>query len=208
MQNQTAIFVTSAAAPSQFLRRPIPHFVFAGKSNVGKSSILNKLLNRKNLAKTSQTPGKTRLINYFLIDEKFYFVDIPGYGYAKVSKSEQSRWGKLIVAYFKKTPYIALIFQLIDIRHNPTENDVQMISWLRHHQLPFRILLTKADKLSNNKIRNQRVRIARHLGLSLEDLIVTSAVTATGVREVRRMIGERYEAAKNLHFNDRDKDAT
>ena len=198
MQIKSAQFVISAAKPSQFLARPIPHFVFAGKSNVGKSSLLNKMLNRKNLAKTSQTPGKTRLINYFLINDNMFFVDVPGYGYAKVSKTERKGWGELIESYLSQTPYIAMVFQLIDIRHDPGEHDQQMIEWLQFQKIPFRILLTKADKLSRNKIHSQQFRIAKILGVGPRDLIPTSSTSALGVKETWSTINEAYEAAKSM----------
>lgn len=174
--------------------------VFSGKSNVGKSSILNKIINRKGLAKTSQTPGKTRLINYFLINDNIFFVDIPGYGYARVSKKEREEWSQLIENYLSQTPFIALVFQLLDIRHDPTDNDLQMIDWLKHNNLPFRILLTKADKLSRNKVASQRARISKLLGVSASDLIPTSATEATGVKETRSLITKAcQEKGKDLH---------
>jgi len=179
------------------LTRPIPHVVFAGKSNVGKSSLLNKILNRRGLAKTSQTPGKTRMINYFLINDRFFFVDIPGYGYAKVSKAEQRGWGPLIETYLTSTPFITVVFVLIDIRREPTANDRELIDWLGHQQLPFRILLTKADKLSNNKVINQHSRIAGALGLDKSELIATSAVNAKGIKDVWRLIKSAFEASSN-----------
>ena len=190
---KTATFVTSAAKPSQFLDRPIPHVVFAGKSNVGKSSLLNKMLNRKSLAKTSGTPGKTRLVNYFLINDRFYFVDVPGYGYAKVSKSERANWQELIESYLSGTPQIALVFLLIDIRHDAGDHDKQMIEYLKHFDIPFRIILTKADKLSRNKTARQRASIARDLGIPVTDLSATSSVEATGVKEVWAYINQAYE---------------
>jgi len=206
MQIHSAEFIISAAKQAQFITRPIPHFVFAGRSNVGKSSILNKILNRKNLAKTSQTPGKTRLINYFLINDRFFFVDIPGYGFAKVSKKERADWGRLIEVYLTETPQIAMVFQLIDVRHDPSENDKQMLLWLQHQQLPFRILLTKADKLSKNKVYSQQARIAKILGVPRTDLIPTSAMSAMGVKETWREINQAYEDAKGLD-NNRDEGA-
>jgi len=197
MQIQTAEFIKSAASPSQFLARPIPHIVFTGKSNVGKSSLLNRLLNRKNLAKTSQTPGKTRLVNYFLINDRFFFTDLPGYGYAKVSKEEQKHWGQLIETYLKTTPTIAMIFLLIDIRHDPGAHDRQMIEWLHYCRLPFRILLTKADKLSNNKVFNQRTHIAQDLALAKSELITTSAIDNTGIKDIWTCINQAYQSSKN-----------
>lgn len=156
------------------------------------------MLSRKNLAKTSQNPGKTRLINYFLINDNMFFVDIPGYGYARVSKSERDAWGELIELYLSETPYISMVFQLLDIRHDPNENDVQMIDWLKFKNLPFRILLTKADKLSKNKVHSQQARIAKVLGVGPGDLIPTSSVSALGMKETWGTINEAYEASKSM----------
>lgn len=198
MDIRSATFVTSAAKPSQFLKRPIPHVVFAGKSNVGKSSILNKLLNRKSLAKTSGTPGKTRLINYFLINDRFFFVDVPGYGYAKVSKTEREGWQGLIEDYLANTPQIGLIFLLFDIRHDPAEHDRQMLDWLRRKKMPYRILLTKADKLSNNKVASRHAAISKFLGVERTSLIPSSAVTARGIREIWSHINKAYDETSKL----------
>ncbi|CAM2008751.1 ribosome biogenesis GTP-binding protein YihA/YsxC [Acanthopleuribacter pedis] len=197
MQVRSAVFVTSAADSSGFLKRPIPHFVFAGRSNVGKSSLLNSLLNRKKLAKTSQTPGKTRLVNYFLINDQFFFVDIPGYGYAKVSKQEQEKWGSLIEDYLTETPFIGVIFLLLDIRHDPSVHDRQMIDWLRATGFPFRIILTKADKLSRNKGLQQQRNLAKQLGMSNTDLIVTSSQNGNGMRDVWTFLNQAFEETKS-----------
>lgn len=193
MQVHDAKFVTSAAHPKQFLKRPIPHFVFAGRSNVGKSSLLNRLLRRKGLAKTSQTPGKTRLINYFLVNDRFFFVDIPGYGYAQVSKKARQDWGQLIETYLAETPYLALILQLIDIRHDPTTLDLQMFEWLQHMGHPFLLLLTKGDKLSRNKMLNQKRSIVKKLGVSPDHVIATSAQSGLGIQEVWQVLDEAYQ---------------
>ncbi len=198
MQIKSADFIKSAAAPSQFLQRRIPHVVFAGKSNVGKSSILNKLLNRKSLAKTSSTPGKTRLINYFLINDRFFFVDIPGYGYARVSKTERESWQTLIESYFHDNAMISLVFLLIDIRHDPGEHDRQMLGFLRESMIPYRILLTKADKLSKNQVASQRARISQVLELPADQLFPTSAVTAAGVKDVWSHINLACEETSKL----------
>lgn len=192
MQIHSAQFVTSAAQPKQFLKRPIPHFVFAGRSNVGKSSLLNRLLRRKGLAKTSQTPGKTRLINYFLINDRFYFVDIPGYGYAQVSKKARQDWGKLIETYLSETPYLALILQLIDIRHDPSKLDLQMFEWLQHVGHPFLLLLTKADKLSKNKVLNHKRNIVKQLGITPDQAIATSAQSGLGIQDAWQEIEKAY----------------
>ena len=204
MQIRSAVFVTSAASSKQFLVRPIPHFVFAGKSNVGKSSLLNRLLNRKSLAKVSQNPGKTRLINYFLVNDNFFFVDIPGYGYARVSKSERKRWGELIEDYLTKTPNIAMIFQLLDIRHDLAEQDRQMIEWLRYFHLPYRILLTKSDKLSKNRTQSQISKMSSQLGVDRSELISTSAVAVDGIKDIWALINPVYEKAKNDYSRGKD----
>lgn len=193
MQIQSAKFVTSAAHPKQFLTRPIPHFVFAGRSNVGKSSLLNRLLNRKNLAKTSQTPGKTRLINYFLINDRFFFVDIPGYGYAQVSKKARQDWGQLIETYLEETPYLALILQLIDIRHDPTSLDLQMFEWLQHTEQPHLLLLTKADKLSRNQVNQNHRSIVKKLGIHPDHAIPTSTQTGQGLQQVWQTLDQAYQ---------------
>lgn len=197
MQVRSAVFVTSAADSSGFVKRPIPHFVFAGRSNVGKSSLLNSLLNRKKLAKTSQTPGKTRLVNYFLVNDQFFFVDIPGYGYAKVSKQEQEKWGKLIDSYLSDTPFIGVIFLLLDIRHDPSADDRQMIDWLRASGFPFRIILTKADKLSRNKALQQQRAIAKQVDMAVSDLLVTSSQTGGGMREIWAFLNQAFEETKS-----------
>jgi len=201
MQILSASFAISAAHPRQFLQRPIPHFVFAGRSNVGKSSLLNKLLNRKNLAKTSNTPGKTRLINYFLINDRFYFVDIPGYGYAKVSKRERLQWGRLIETYFETTPYIAMVFQLLDIRRDPNDDDLQMIEWLQQLELPYHILITKADKLSKNQALKRQGEIAAILEIDQSETLLTSAAKGLGVKETWGVINQIYESAKAAPAN-------
>jgi len=191
MHIRSAEFVISAASPKQFLQRPIPHFVFSGKSNVGKSSLLNRLLKRKALAKVSKTPGKTRQINYFLINDRFYFVDLPGYGYAKVSKREKAQWKGLIEAYLTDTPLITGIFQLIDIRHDPGQHDLQMLQWLEHHRLPYAIILTKADKLSRNQIRKQQHHLAKSFGLSVERAIPSSSSSGLGIDQIWKAIDDR-----------------
>jgi GTP-binding protein len=195
MQIKTADFVISAAKTKQIPKRPIPHFVFAGRSNVGKSSLLNKILNRKALAKISATPGKTRLLNFFLINDQFYFVDIPGYGYAKVSKSMREDWAKLIEEYLSESPYIATIFQLIDIRHDPHPSDIELLEWLGYLKLPHRIVLTKADKLSKNQVAKQISVNSKVLGIPREYFIATSVTSGLGIPQIRSAIKNDYDEA-------------
>ncbi len=162
-----------------------------GRSNVGKSSLINKVLNRKKLAKSSSTPGKTRTINYYLINDNWYFVDLPGYGYAKVSKSEQAKWGKMIESYLSKREQLRGIIHLVDVRHPPTENDILMKNWLVNVGLPTLIVATKVDKIS-------RGAYAKHLdiirkGLEMEkgiEPILFSAETGLGVADLHKALEE------------------
>ena len=165
----------------------LPEVSFAGRSNVGKSSLLNKLVGRKALAKVSSTPGRTANVNFFEVDG-IYLVDLPGYGFAKVSKAEQKRWANLISDYFAQERSFNLVVALVVIRHDAQKLDVQMLDFLRDSELPFIVALTKADKLSKNKQEQQRSRLAKQLGLSRDQLIVTSAQTGQGIDELKRRI--------------------
>ena len=145
-------FEISAVNPKQYPKNDLPEIVLVGKSNVGKSSFINTMINRKSLARTSSEPGKTRQINFYNIDETFYFVDLPGYGYSKMSKQEQEKVGSFIEQYLVKSENIALVIFLIDIRHNPTENDTLMYDYIIRSGLPFIILANKADKIAPTKV--------------------------------------------------------
>ena len=145
-------FEISAVSPKQYPKNDLPQIVLVGKSNVGKSSFINTMINRKSLARTSSEPGKTRQINFYNIDEKLYFVDLPGYGYSKMSKQEQEKVGSFIEQYLVKSENIALVIFLIDIRHNPTENDRLMYNYIIRSGLPFIILANKADKIATTKV--------------------------------------------------------
>ena len=147
-----AKFVKSAADPAGFIRDELPNIVFSGKSNVGKSSVINRLLNRKNFARVGQSPGKTIHVNYFLIDEKAYFVDLPGYGYAKVSMKERDRWGKLMERFFAVEGLIDLGVMIVDARHKPTADDVTMAQWFKSTQCPMVVVANKCDKLKKSEI--------------------------------------------------------
>ena len=160
---QRAEFVRSAAGAKDFPRDPLPQVAFAGRSNVGKSSVINRLLNRKNFARVGSAPGKTTHINYFRINEKLYLVDLPGYGYAKVSKAEKGRWSDLIEGYYNQDRDFALVVSLIDIRHDPSALDRNMVRFLQDAELPFAIVLTKADKLSKQQQQKQRAAIKKAL---------------------------------------------
>ena len=158
-----------------------------GRSNVGKSSLINAVLNRKGVARVSQTPGKTQAVQFYLINEKFYLVDLPGYGYAKVPKSMSRSWGELVRGYLENAAELKLIFLLLDVRRTPGEHDLQMHEWARDlDEVDERIVLTKADKLSNNQLATSRRAIAEELEVGEADLIPASSVTRKGIDQIRR----------------------
>jgi GTP-binding protein len=158
MKIKQSEFIISAVKPEQYPEEPYPDIAFAGRSNVGKSSLINMLLGRKNLARTSSTPGKTQTINFYEIDNKFRFVDFPGYGYAKVSKSQFRTWGKIIQTYIDRSENLLEVIQLVDIRHKPTELDRQMYEWIMEAGFNGIIVATKADKLSKSQ-QNKQIEI-------------------------------------------------
>ncbi len=162
-----------------------------GRSNVGKSSLINAVLNRKGIARVSQTPGKTQAIHFYLINEQFHIVDLPGYGYAKVPKTMMKSWGELVRGYLDGADSLRLIFLLMDVRREPSEHDRQMTAWTQSAGIDFKIVLTKSDKLSNNELAKQRSLIARELQVDPSDLIAASAVTKKGIDQVRREIISR-----------------
>ena len=176
-----AEFIKSAAAPAGFIRDALPNIVFSGKSNVGKSSVINRLLNRKNFARVGQSPGKTVHVNYFLIDKKVYFVDLPGYGYAKVSKAERERWGKLMEQFFAVDGLIDLGVMIVDSRHKPTADDVTMAEWFKSTGCPPVVVANKADKLKKSEIEPNLELIRLTLGLDdSTPLILFSAEKGSG----------------------------
>ena len=167
-----AEFIKSAADPSGFIRDELPNIVFSGKSNVGKSSVINRLLNRKNFARVGQSPGKTIHVNYFLIDGKAYFVDLPGYGYAKVSIKERERWGKLMERFFAADGLIDLGVMIVDSRHKPTADDVTMAQWFKSTQCPMVVVANKCDKLKKSEIEPNMVLIRETLELTDEVVLI------------------------------------
>ena len=179
MEIKSAEFVTSMAAyvPPQ---PPLPQIAIAGKSNVGKSSLINCLCRRKALAKTSATPGKTRLINLFLLNGEFHLVDLPGYGFAKVDKQEKLRWGDMMERYFRNTQELRLTLHLVNIRHEPTQDDLQMNAFLRGMGLPFLVIATKADKISRGARMKYLAPICRGLQVQPWQIICASAETSDG----------------------------
>ena len=165
-------FEISAVSPKQYPNDGLPEIVLAGKSNVGKSSFINTMINRKALARTSSQPGKTRQINFYNIDEKFYFVDLPGFGYSKMSKTEQEKVGKFIEEYLFSRKNIALIILLIDIRHAPGTNDILMFNYIRSIGMPYLVIANKADKIAPTKVPNYVAELRKSLQANENDIIL------------------------------------
>ena len=190
-----AEFKCSAANRSGFLRDGLPQFAFAGRSNVGKSSVINRLVGRKNLAYVGASPGKTTQINYFLIDKKAYLVDLPGYGYAKVSKAEKERWGKLMESYFQdEGDLITVGVLIVDIRHKPTENDRVMHDWFRQSGCPEIVVANKLDKLKKSQVEPALALIRETLELTEEDILVPfSAEKGSGKEALIGLLTEACE---------------
>ena len=185
MNYQKVEFAKSAATAAQFPRDGLPQIAFAGKSNVGKSSVINRVLQRKKLAYVGASPGKTIHVNYFLVDHTAYLVDLPGYGYAKVSKSEKERWSRLMESYFAASELITLGIMIVDARHAPTQNDVTMATWFQESGCPFVVVANKLDKLKKSEIEGNMQRIREVLSLSDDtDLIPFSAEKGTGRSEL------------------------
>ncbi len=182
-------FVTSAYSYQDYPRHPRPEFAFAGKSNVGKSSLINKLVNRKKLARASSKPGRTQSINFYNIDERFYFVDLPGYGFARVPDSVREEWSELIDDYLYNRENLAGIIQIVDARHKPTEEDCMMVDWLLASSLPTMIVATKVDKISRGKRKKQKDKIKETLNLPSDiDFTFFSAQTGEGKKQINGFI--------------------
>jgi GTP-binding protein len=181
-----ARFVKSAQQPDDFPRDQRPEIAFCGRSNIGKSSLLNTLTNSKGLARTSSTPGRTQTINFFLINDRLYFVDLPGYGYAKVAKTVRSTWGPMIEGYLRNRPQLRLTLMLVDSRIPPTESDILMKQWLDHNRVPNTVVLTKSDKISRNQLQ-QALRTSAQT-LNTKEILPFSAVTSLGKDELLNRI--------------------
>lgn len=189
-----AEFVSSFVDMKSLPQDNLPEIALVGRSNVGKSSLINKVVNRKNLAKSSSTPGKTRTINYYCINNSWYMVDLPGYGFAKVSKVEKEKWGKMIERYLSSREPLRGVIQLIDIRHAPTQNDILMKEWLEHYELPILLVATKADKVSRNEKHKNLAVINKTLHLLPgQSPIPFSAENGEGVEEVKAALTEILE---------------
>ena len=165
MRIHAAEFMLSASTISQFPAETLPEIAFAGRSNVGKSTLINSLLNRKKLVKTSATPGKTQLINFFKVNDKFYFVDLPGYGYAKVPESVRRKWQNLVEAYLSERKTLRNVVLIVDSRHNPTIQDRQLLEWLKYFQRPSLIVASKIDKLKRGQVKNYLQKIKNNLSI-------------------------------------------
>ena len=188
MKIRSAEFILSASSPWQFPQPTLPEIAFAGRSNVGKSTLINSLLNRKKLVKTSSTPGKTQLINFFNINDKFHFVDLPGYGFAKVPENVRKQWQRLIESYLQERESLRNVVLIIDSRHGPTEQDRQLKEWLDYYERPVLIVASKVDKL-------KRGQIQKHLKIIRQDLALDTTPLAHSSLEK----GRREEIWKNLN---------
>ncbi len=190
MEIKSASFVTSLAQYHENAPINLPQLAVVGKSNVGKSSLINALCNRKKLCKTSATPGKTRLINVFLINDQFHLVDLPGYGFAKVDKKEKERWGAMMDHYFQDSTLLMHVLLLVDIRHDPTQDDIAMAQYFRQMDIPFTIVATKADKISRGARMKQLAPICRQMLVQPWDVIVSSSEDNTGRDKLLELIDQ------------------
>ncbi len=200
MKINKATFVISNTDLRKAPQDPLPEYAFIGRSNVGKSSLINMLTNHKKLAKTSGTPGKTQLINHFIINEDWFLVDLPGYGYAKTSKNSRRKFQKLITDYFEQRRNLVNAFVLVDSRHAPQKIDMEFMRWLGEHQIPFSIVFTKADKLSSNELakNTQKYKLAMMAEWdSLPQTFVTSATSKMGQDEILNYIGRLNDTLRD-----------
>ena len=193
---KSAELETVCGITSKLPENDLPEFAFAGKSNVGKSSLINALMNRKSLARTSAQPGKTQTINFYNINDALYFVDLPGYGYAKVSLEAKAKWGKMIENYLKKSQVLHAVFLLVDIRHDPSENDKMMYDWVIHNGYRPVVIATKLDKLKRSQVAAHVKAVRQGLGMEKEDILIPfSAETKQGRDEIWELIEGMYKAA-------------
>ena len=198
-----AEFVLSAVRAETFIRDGKPQVTFAGRSNVGKSSVINRLLGRKNFARVGATPGKTSQINYFDIDGRLYFTDLPGYGYAKVSNADRERWDDLINSYFEAQRHHTLLVQLIDCRHAPSADDIQMLQYLHYHNIPFVVALTKADKLKKSQLAQTQEEFEKLcLPYGCQKVVLTSGESGYGIPELQAVLNAAVAAEYEANAED------
>lgn len=190
MKIKKAEFVKSAVSKEQYPRDGLPQIAFAGRSNVGKSSCINTLLERRSIARVSQTPGKTRTINFFLVNEDFYLVDLPGYGYARTSKEERLAWGRVMQAYFEQNPALRHLFLLLDIRHEPKDEDLMMYEYALHYGIPVTVIATKSDKISRGAYQKSYSLMRKKLKAQQLRIFPLSSLKKTGRDEIRGFIEE------------------
>jgi len=188
MHIKSAEFITSAVKPDQYPAPEYPEVAFAGRSNVGKSSLINKLVNRRRLVKTSSTPGRTQLINFFLVNGGLSLVDLPGYGYARVPAAVKKQWGPMVEAYIANRTSLKAVVLLLDIRRTPRAEEFNLMDWLHHHQIPTILVLTKADKLSKTQQGKQRRVAAEALGVDAADFVLFSAKSGLGTAVLWELI--------------------
>ncbi len=192
---KNAEFITSAGTVEQIIKGKTPEIAVVGRSNVGKSSFINFMCNQGRLAKTSKEPGRTRLINYFNVNKgEFVFVDLPGYGFAKVNDNEKAKWGRIIESYLQESTGLKNVFVLLDVRREPNADDVQMLKYLYHYNIPFTIIATKGDKLSRSAGLTRKRQIANALKVGVDNVILTSSLSKSGKEEVL----DRIEAILNV----------
>lgn len=198
MKITSAEFVKSAVWPNQYPPATMPEIAFVGRSNVGKSSLINALVGRKSLAKTSNTPGRTQLINFFTVNSSLFFVDLPGYGFAKVPRSVRKDWGDMIETYLRERRNLALVVFILDVRRDPSADDLSLRDWLDHYRIPYAAILTKSDKLSNQQALGRKKLIEKAMGKGASgNTILFSAKTRKGAEELWQFIERHLSGLEN-----------
>lgn len=196
MNVHSAEIIISAVSPAQYPDTDLPEIALAGRSNVGKSSFINSLINRKNLARTSSKPGKTQTLNFYLIENSLHFVDVPGYGYAKVSKTEREKWGEMIETYLTSRNQLRAVVSLVDLRHKPTDEDIKMYQFLKYYDIPAIVVATKADKIPRGKWNKHESIVKKALDFDkTDDFILFSSETKMGKEEAWAAIEKRLFTA-------------
>jgi GTP-binding protein len=191
LEIKSVSFHRAAYQPGDFPRDKRPQFAMVGRSNVGKSSLINAVVNRKGVARVSQTPGKTQAVQFYLVNDRFYIVDLPGYGYAKVQKSIKETWATLVRGYLEESDALRVMFLLVDSRREPSEADLQMHQWAVSAGVEEKLVMTKSDKLSRSQLMKSKAMIAGEMEVSPENVIAFSAMTKQGIEDVRREIAAR-----------------